>query len=407
MKSTIDFLKNLFPTDCHNRVLIVGGTVRDILLGKEGKDIDLVTELHPATLVDIGFRLVKASSGADIYFHHHADHGKIEVTCIASLANLEKDLRNRDFTINAMAMDLAGNHIDPLRGKADLGAGTLRACSEHALELDPLRIFRAFRFEADGWEMSAETIQLVMQNDWSENFSRMPVERFSGEMQKALAGQKPERFFQRMIELNTGAEFLPELFKMPLIPAGPLEHHPEGDLFTHSVQVLQRVAENSADPLARFCAMFHDLGKLATDPVQYPRHHDHDNAGFDMAAIFCNRLCLPAAWRKALAWVSRLHGNANKWGELRDTTKIRMADHAVKAGIVVVLPLVSGADKQESSLPYSWMHAVRVSMMNCVELGIAKERLETMPVGNRPAFILQKKVEMMRSMTKTSHSEGD
>jgi len=227
----------------------------------------------------------------------------------------------------------------------------------------------------------------------------MPTERFSAEMLKALPLKTPERFFQLMIEFGVGAEFLPEIFRMALIPAGPLQHHPEGDLLTHSIQVLQRTAANSLDPLARFCALFHDLGKLATDPALYPKHHGHDNAGFSIAVEFCNRLRLSTEHRKALAWVSSLHGKANKWHELRDSSKLKMAEQAFKAGIVEILPLIAAADKA-CGLPMSgWEDVVRIAAMSTRELGIAQESLESMAVKNRAAFILQKRVEMLKENT--------
>ena len=395
MNPEIAFLKSLFPDSCHCRIVMVGGTVRDIILGRECNDLDLVASLTGDELLSLGFRLVEVSSGADIYFYQHPDFGKIEITRIDSMDVLEDDLRRRDFTINAIAMTLDGTIIDPLSGSDDL-ASRLRACSSETFSNDPLRIFRAFRFECSGWLMTAETEELIRQQDWASRFSTMPIERFRDEMLKALAGTTPERFFELMIGFSAGAEFLPELFRIPAIPAGPLEHHPEGDLLTHSVQVLQRVAVITDDPLARFCAFFHDLGKLDTDPALYPKHHGHDTAGFKMAESFCNRLCLPTRYRKALAWISRLHGSANKWDELRDSTKIQMAEQAIKAGIVEILPLVSAADKPGNMPMSGWDKAVKIAEMNTRELDIDQDKLESMPIENRPSFILQKRVVAFR-----------
>ncbi len=396
MTATLPFLKSLFSPSQHNRVVLVGGTVRDMLLGCESRDIDLVAAFSPNELSALGFRLVEASSGATIYFKHHPEFGTIEVTRIDSMADLEGELRRRDFTINAMATDLYGTLIDPLGGERDLRGGILRACTVHSFTDDPLRIVRAFRFETYGWRMAPDTVTLIRRDNWSDTFSAMPVERFSNEMLKALARKTPERFFQRMIEFTIGAEFLPELFRMPPIPAGPLEHHPEGDLFTHSVQVLQRVAAMSEEPLARFCALFHDLGKLATNPALYPKHHGHDNAGFSMAVDFCNRLRLPVSYRTALAWISTLHGKANKWDELRDSTKVTMAEQALKAGIVGILPLVAAADKPGGLPMAGWDDAVRVAGMSTREMGIDQEQLAAMPVKDRPSFILQRRVALLR-----------
>ncbi|NTW81364.1 MAG: HD domain-containing protein, partial [Geobacteraceae bacterium] len=309
----LSFLKDLFPQPCHDRVYLVGGTVRDMLMGREGQDIDLVAALSGTELTALGFHAVEPTSGATIYFKYHPEFGKIEITRIDAIDDLKEDLLRRDFTVNAMAMDLSGKLFDPLSGRDDLKGKVLRACTIHTFTDDPLRIFRALRFEADGWRMTAESAQLIRNRDWSPTFSTMPVERFSAEMLKALVLDTPERFFEQMIDFNIGTDFLPEIFRMQYIPAGPPQHHPEGDLFTHSIQVLQRVAAVSDDPLARFCAFFHDLGKLATNPAHYPKHHGHDNAGFSMAVDFCNRLRLSVTYRKALAWISSLHGKANKW----------------------------------------------------------------------------------------------
>ena len=378
--------------------MLVGGTVRDLLLGRKSQDTDLVAAFSPKEFSALGFRLVEATSGAHVYFRHHPQFGTIEVTRIASMLNLEADLLRRDFTINAMAMSLTGAHIDPLGGKADLQAGILRACSAGTFSGDPLRIFRAFRFEADGWCMAPETAALIRKQQWLDAFSAMPVERFSSEMRKALARDKPERFFERMIEFNVGTAFLPELFRMPSIPAGPLQHHPEGDLFSHSFQVLQRVTAASHDPLARFCAFFHDLGKLSTDPELYPKHHGHDHAGFETAPEFCNRLALPATYRTALAWVSRLHGTANLWEILRDSTKIRMAEQAIKSAIVEILPIVSAADTAGGVTMAGWDHTVQVAGMNMKELGIVQEKLDVMPIKKRATFIHYARVGKLREL---------
>jgi tRNA nucleotidyltransferase (CCA-adding enzyme) len=361
-------------------------------------DIDLVTALSPAELTALGFRPVEATSGSAIHFKHHPEFGSIEATRIDSMDALGDDLRRRDFTVNAMSMDLSGVLIDPLGGEDDLKSGILKVCSENSFTDDPLRIFRAFRFEADGLRMEQGTTALIREVDWSEAFGAMPTERFSAEMLKALARKEPERFFQRMLEFNAGSEFLPEIFRMPHIPAGPLQHHPEGDLFTHSVQVLQRVAAVTDSPLARFCGFFHDLGKLATDPALYPKHHGHDTAGFGMASEFCTRLRLPAAYRKALAWVSTLHGKANIWDGLRDSSKLKMAEQAIKGGIVGILPLIAAADKPGGMPMAGWDTVVRVAGTSARELGIDQEKLENMPVRNRPAFILQKRVDALREL---------
>jgi tRNA nucleotidyltransferase (CCA-adding enzyme) len=254
---------------------------------------------------------------------------------------------------------------------------------------------------ADGWTLEPETAGLIRRGEWGAALSALPVERFSREMFKALGSQQPERFFQLMLEFGIGRELLPELFRMPPVPAGPPEHHPEGDLLTHSIQILQRVAAMSPDPLTRFCALFHDIGKLATQPALYPRHHGHNEAGSPMALEFCRRLRLPLSCGTALALVSRLHGTFNLWDSLRDSTRIRTAAQALKGGIAEILPLVSAADKGTIGEPAEWRDAVRIAGLSSCQLGIEQQLLEGMQPSKRGDFILQKRVEAFRA-TRTS-----
>lgn len=394
----ITFLKDNFPADCHDRIFLVGGIVRDILSGLDNRDIDLTAALSPQEFRSGGFHLVTGITTAPIWFRHDAKYGTIEITPLPDIASLTTDLARRDFTVNAIAMNLSGNIIDPLEGEKDHKLGLLQVCSTESFNNDPMRIFRALRFEADGWLMTVETEELIRSRDWSKPLDCIPVERFAREMLKAFESKFPERFFQRMLELGVAEKFLPELFRMSSIPAGPLIHHPEGDLFTHCCQVLQRVSSRSLDPLTRFCAFFHDIGKLATNPEHYPKHHGHEQTGYGLARAFCDRLHLPATYRNSLAWTSRLHGTLNLWDQLRDSTRIRMAEQALKGGVAVILPLVSAADKADYPEQAAWLEAVRVAGMKSLELGITAAVLEDTPVSKRSDLIFQKKVGKLRAM---------
>jgi tRNA nucleotidyltransferase (CCA-adding enzyme) len=341
---------------------------------------------------------VSGRSTAPIWIRHIPELGTVEVTPLRSALELTGDLSRRDFTINASALDMTGRLIDPLHGVSDLQQRLLRPCTSESFRNDPLRIFRALRFEADGWRLTADAEAQIREHAWDEQLYTTPVERFSREMLKALTTRQPDIFFKRMLELRIGTGFLPEIFRMPDIPAGPLIHHPEGDLFTHSCQVLQRVAERSSAPLARFCAFFHDLGKLSTAPALYPRHHGHDQAGFEPARSLCDRLRLPASYRSALAWTSRLHGTLNLWHELRDGTKIKTAEQALKAGLAEILPLVAAADKERGTGPCDWCAALKIAGLSTRELGIETATLENMPVKKRSGYIFQKRVEQFENL---------
>jgi tRNA nucleotidyltransferase (CCA-adding enzyme) len=402
-----EFLKGLFPVQFHDRIFLAGGIVRDFIVGKSAVDIDLVAALSPGQLTALGFRPVEAKSAAPIYFRHHQGYGNIEVTLISDPELLAADLGRRDFTINAMAMNLSGEVLDPLGGRVDAAEGKLRACSSNAFLDDPVRIFRAFRFEADGWRMTPETVALIRERDWSSSLDEVPIERFSQEMLKSMVKRDPACFFLRMLSFDVGRSYLPELFQMVRIPAGPPEHHPEGDLLVHSIQVLQRVADRTPDLATRFYAMFHDLGKLATDPGDHPRHHGHEEAGYVMARDFCNRLRLSATLRKGLMWTSRLHGKVSRWNELRDSTRLEIVGQSVRAGIGDSLLQVAMADYPEGVSPADWHLARKVLAMNVAELGIISEGacllsenagLHQKQVVNWPSLMRQKRVDMLRAM---------
>jgi tRNA nucleotidyltransferase (CCA-adding enzyme) len=400
-------LKKLFPERLHSRLVMVGGMVRDILLGVQCQDVDLAAAISPSDLSALGFRLVQSTSTPNIFFFYDDNLGKVEVTRLASMDQLAEDQRRRDFTANAIAMTLDGEVIDPLGGQQDLQQRILRLCTPSSFGDDPARIFRAFRFESEGWRLTIEAEDVLLAKDWKEDFQQVPVERFSQEMLKALGKNDPCRFFQRMLHFRVGEQYLPEIFRMPSVPAGPLEHHPEGDLFTHAMQALERMAAQSPEPKARFCALFHDLGKLATPEDLYPRHHGHEDAGARAAEEFCKRLRLPLTLQRALQATCRLHGNGNRWIELRESTKIRVALGAIKGGIASILPLVVASDSG-GGMP-GWEETLIVASMNARDLGIDPSLFQNpeFPPEKCQQLIMQRRVEELRRRLQHINTPAD
>ncbi|WP_224982905.1 HD domain-containing protein [Geomonas agri] len=398
MDQIIQKLKSFFPDHLHSSIFMVGGMVRDVLLGVECQDVDLAAAVPISELSALGFRLVESKSTPNIYFRFKEPFGKIEVTWLPALDALPDDLSRRDFTVNAMAMSLDGQLVDPLGGQPDLEPRILRCCSPTSLTDDPLRILRAFRFECEGWHLDAEAEALLKNQEWFAQLQGIPVERFSQEMLKAMAKPDPSRFFRRMVEFGIGSNFLPEIFRMTEIIAGPPQHHPEGDLFTHSLEVLERMAHLTPDTTARFCALFHDLGKLYTPPELHPKHHGHDTLGAEQVPAFCKRLRLPVALQRALQATNRLHNNANRWEELRDSTRIRLALNAIKGGIQNFLPLQVAADFH-ATMP-GWEVALEVARMNAAQLGIDPVLLDKeVPPEKLQQVIMQHRVAEFRKLS--------
>jgi len=396
----------LFPQHHWPQVWLVGGAVRDALCGRIARDLDLVAALPARDLEILGFHQVIAKSTLPIFFRSLPDGGQVEIIRVDDLSALLQDLRRRDFSINAMALSMSGELLDPCLGQNDLYLRRLQACSSDVFHDDPLRLVRALRFAADGWQISTETADLLVNTAARSALGVVPVERFSREMIKALATPDPPQFFSRMLTTSVGECFLPELFRMPQIPAGPREKHPEDDLLTHSLQVLQRVTLLSADPLVRFCALFHDLGKLATAPAAYPHHTGHQEAGALLAQDFCTRLRLPTAYRIALAGVCRLHGMVHHWVELRTATKLKLAEQALRAGIVTTLPLIAAADKGLSVVLTGWEDAIATAGKSAMALGISADQLTQLAGPERSALLVQRRVAALRGLLRRTMADN-
>lgn len=405
MHPLFERLTTIFSPALLEHIVLVGGSVRDYLLGKESQDIDLAGVVLPEELVALGFRHVAAKSTAPIWFLYHHDLGKIEFTLLNDQEELVTDLRRRDFAANALALTCHGDIIDPCNGRRDLATRTLTACSPETFAIDPIRIFRAFRFEAEGWRLDHATETMITHQDWEERFSSIAAERFSREMLKALVADDPARFFRRMIDLDTGRFFLPELFRMADVPAGPIACHPEGDLLSHSLEVLERISSLTPEPLPRFCAMFHDLGKLATAPEEYPRHIGHEKAGALMAKPFADRLRLPAQYRRALAGTSLTHMTTGRWHELRSSTKLTLAEQAVKSGIADFLPLLVMADGGHQREMPGWDTVLEVLALPTSELQIRPGLIsgpDALPPAERAALIHQHRVQLLKEKSRDS-----
>ncbi|MFH1027768.1 MAG: HD domain-containing protein [Pseudomonadota bacterium] len=391
-------LRELFPPRLQSRVLLVGGSVRDSLSGLPVSDIDLISDIPEKTLLSMHFRRVEGKTTAPILFKSDPAFGKIEITLLQKDQQLEDDLRRRDFRCNAVVMSLNGLITDPLGGVIDINQRRLSPCGPAALSHDPIRIFRAFRFAAEGWEIGAELEEMISSGNWDESLGKIPVERFTREMIKALGGTSPELFFTCMLKFEVGKCYLPELFMMSHIPAGPPAYHGTDSLLSHSLATLQRMASMSDDTIARLAAFFHDIGKLSTSPELLPRHIGHDIAGVEMARQLAIRLRLTSVQRNALMAASRLHMTGARWVQLRDATKLKLVEHARKAGIAAYLPQLVAADHGKAHEFAGWETLLQVASYPATSLGIDAAQLESMNDPDRSALIAQLRLKLFRQL---------
>lgn len=394
----VEALREMFHPALHHRLLLVGGSVRDSLSGLPIRDIDLITDIPEETLLKQHFRRVKGKTTAPILFKSDPAFGKIEITLLQDNRYLEDDLKRRDFRCNAVAMSLDGTIIDPLNGLTDIRERLLSACGTASLQDDPIRIFRAFRFTAEGWVIGPELAETISSGKWEESLAAMPVERFSREMLKALAGASPGLFFACMMKYGVGRCYLPELFRMQEIPAGPLAYHGTDTLFSHSLAALQRMAAMNTDTIARLTAFFHDLGKLATPLDLLPRHIAHDMAGVEMARQLATRLRLSVVQRNALMAASKLHMKGGRWDELCDATRLKLVEQARKGGIAEFFPQLVAADRSTAELA-GWNEMLWCASFSATELGIDAAALTPMTDRGRSALITRMRLKIFRQLS--------
>ena len=236
---------------------------------------------------------------------------------------LEDDLRARDLTVNALAEDEEGRVVDCTGGLADLGARVLRHVDGHAFASDPLRVLRVARLAAElaplDFCIADETRRLMARLAADGALDGLTPERIWKELARALESPAPQRFFAELRDAAVLAVVLPEIDRLWGVPQ-PAHWHPEIDTGTHTSMVLEQAARLSADPVVRFAALTHDLGKGTTPPAILPSHHGHAERGVAIVDALCERLRAPTRFRELARAVARHHEQVHRAVELRPGT---------------------------------------------------------------------------------------
>jgi len=296
-------------------IYLVGGAVRDSLMGMEPNDLDyVVVDSSVEEMVSLGFELITASFPV---FHHPLDkneyalarterkEGKGYTGFVTETkhVSLEQDLSRRDLTINSMARNIDGMLIDPHGGKEDIRTRTLRHTSDSFRD-DPVRALRVARMYArlgHEWTIHADTMAMIKEMSRTGEFVDLTGERIWKEMVRALDEPYPELFFETLVGLG----IFPEIDAMVGVPQPP-NHHPEGDVFVHTMLCLKRAVELNYSTQVRFCALTHDFGK----PYRYKltgTFHGHERDGVSIITDFCTRLRIPKVYRRRACMVSEFH----------------------------------------------------------------------------------------------------
>jgi tRNA nucleotidyltransferase (CCA-adding enzyme) len=315
------------------KIYLVGGSVRDRLLGLPASDRDYVVVgatpeqmlasgyqpvgkdfpvfLHPQTKEEYALARTERKSGRG--YTGFAFHAAPDVT-------LEDDLRRRDLTINAMAMDEHGQMVDPYGGARDIASKTLRHVSEAFAE-DPLRVLRLARFAARFTEFSVapETMALCRQLVDEGEIRELVAERVWQELSRGLMEAQPSRMFGVLRDCGALAVLAPELDRLWGVPQKAI-YHPEIDTGIHIMQVIDYAA-NRGWPLAtRYAALTHDLGKGLTPADILPAHHAHEARSAKLVDTLSARWRVQREVAELARAVAAEHGNLGKLKDMRPTT---------------------------------------------------------------------------------------
>lgn len=331
------------------KIYLVGGAVRDQLLQYPVVEKDwVVVGATPEQMLQAGFRQVGRDFPVFLHPKTHEEYalarrerksgvGYYGFACeFDKDVSLEEDLQRRDLTINAIAMDEEGKIIDPYQGLADLKDKKLRHISEAFVE-DPVRVLRVARFAARyhhlGFTLADETKSLMYEMVRQGELAHLVPERVWQELVRSLDEKNPEIFIKTLRACGALQQILPEIDKLFGVPAPP-KYHPEIDTGIHTLMVLQSISQKTIDPMTRFAALTHDLGKAETPMEDWPSHHAHESRGEPIIEALCLRLRVPTEWRKFAMIVCRHHLNIHRLKDLRAKTIVTLfeATDALRKG---------------------------------------------------------------------------
>jgi len=301
-----------------HRLYLVGGSVRDAIMGREQTDLDFTTDAHPPAVLAVleGWAEAVWDTGIAFGTIGARRHGTtVEITTFRADAydrvsrnplvafgeTIDDDLVRRDFTVNAMAVELTGSErrfVDPHGGLAALATGTLDtpATPEESFADDPLRMLRAARFVSQLGLTPAPRVVAAM-TAMAGELARITTERVQAELSKLLLGRHPRRGIELLVDTGLCTYVLPEV---PAMRLAIDEHMQHKDVYTHSLVVLEQAIDRETDGpdlVLRLAALLHDIGKPATrrtDDGKVSFHH-HEVVGAKMTRRRLRELRYPKA----------------------------------------------------------------------------------------------------------------
>jgi len=331
------------------QIYMVGGAVRDALLGLPVKDRDwVVVGATPEAMVAQGFTPVGKDFPVFLHPVTHEEHAlarterkttrgyKGFAVHAAPDVTLEDDLARRDLTLNALAVPRehcrpdggfdTTHLVDPYQGRRDLDQKILRHVTP-AFREDPVRILRVARFSArfTEFQVAPETMALMQEMVEDGEVDHLVPERVWQELSRGLMEAKPSRMFEVLRACGALKRLLPEVDRLWGVPQ-PAEHHPEVDTGVHLMLVLDMAAELQAPLPVRYACLGHDLGKGNTPTDLLPRHLGHEGRSARLLQGISERLRVPTDCRELGEVVAREHGNIHASGKLNAEAVLRLLE---------------------------------------------------------------------------------
>lgn len=336
---------------------LVGGAIRDELIGKEVYDKDYcVTGISKEKFIELFPKAKILGKSFEVFEIGHMQfalarketkkgkgHKEFKIETGEEIT-IEEDLERRDITINAIAKNvLTGEIIDPYNGKKDIENKMICKVSDAFVE-DPLRVYRVARIAAQtGFKVEQETLKQM--ENLKEELYTLSKERIFVELKKALETKKPSIFFNILRSANVLDVHFKEIYDL-IGSLQPEKYHPEGDSYNHTMIVVDKSTQLTNDTTIRFACLVHDLGKGITPKEMYPHHHGHDEKGVKLVENLGNRINVPNIWKSYGKVASKEHMKGGIFYKMTPAKKVQFIERVAKTKIGLDgLQIVVIADK--------------------------------------------------------------